>query len=314
MSVKNGSYYGIIAHALGIYTCFLGYGIIQEKLITKSYNGVLFTNFVFLTFFQNMIAVLVSFIICTVTKKRLHIRHPNPLPSYIKVSALQFISGQLAYKSLKYINYPTLIIGKSCKLIPLVLMNFLLYKKKFHLRKYISILMTTAGVLSFMLFEDKTCTARKNSALGLALLIANLLCDGTINSLQGNLFAKHRIHSLHMMYYNNLISMIITFLYLYFTNKFIEGVVYMKCASLFTDMVLYSFLQVIGQLFIYSTIENYGSVTLATINVSRKIVSILISLILFKHKLNLMQWISILTVFASFGFEFLEKNDDKKQI
>ncbi|KAM0687652.1 UDP-galactose transporter [Conglomerata obtusa] len=304
--------FGIIFHALGIYGCFLAYGVLQEKLTTSKYNGFQFTNFVFLTFCQNLTGALVSYIVSSTLKKKLTLRHPNPLPSYIKISILQFISSQLAYRSLNYINYPTLIIGKSCKLIPLVLMNFILYKKKFHLRKYISILLTTVGVLAFMLFEDKTHTARKNSFVGLILLVINLLCDGTINSLQENLFKKHRIHSLHMMFYNNLISMVFTFTMLNITGKFKEGIVMMRFGNLLSDVVVYCLLQVVGQLFIYSTIERYGGVTLATINVSRKIISIVISLVWFKHQLNLMQWISILTVFASFGMEFLEKKHNKK--
>lgn len=302
-----------LIHVAGIYICFLTYGILAEKISTKcSFKPYLFTSLI-----QSFNGTIIAFFISKVTKRPLHIRHPNPIPKYIKISMLHIIGGHLAYESLKYINYPTLIIGKSCKLIPLVLMNFLLYKKKFHFRKYISILLTTVGVLSFIIFEDKTCESKKNSFVGLIFLIGNLLIDGTINSLQDNLFTAHKIHSFHMMFYSNLINFIFIFLYLNspFTNELGNTLSFIKVnPSVLFDIILFSVSQCIGQIFIYSTIENYGSVTLATINVSRKIVSILISLLWFNHKLNLMQWVSILTVIMSIAMEVLEKRHVKKTI
>ena len=58
-----------------------------------------------------------------------------------------------------------------------------------------------------------------------------------------------------------------------------------------------------AQLFIYTTIENYGSFTTTTITISRKFVSVLLSVIIFQHILQWNQWLGIICVFTGLGIQ-----------
>jgi UDP-galactose transporter B1 len=108
------------------------------------------------------------------------------LPWYLLLSIFQCLASPFGYESLKYIDYPTHILGKSCKLIPVMLMNFVLYGKIYSLKKYLIVLLITVGVSCFTLLQPKKSGKPTNNSLyGLMLLMVNLLIDGATNSTQG---------------------------------------------------------------------------------------------------------------------------------
>merc|ERR1719341_2467404 len=53
-------------------------------------------------------------------------------------------------KALSWVNYPTQVIGKSCKPIPVMVLGVLIGRKKYPALKYLFILMIVAGVALFM--------------------------------------------------------------------------------------------------------------------------------------------------------------------
>ena len=59
----------------------------------------------------------------------------------------------------------------------------------------------------------------------------------------------------------------------------------------------------LAQIFIFTAIEVHGSFRTTVCTISRKFVSVLISVVLFQHKLNFVQWIGVLDVFAGLGIQ-----------
>jgi drug/metabolite transporter (DMT)-like permease len=55
--------------------------------------------------------------------------------------------------SLKYVNYPTQVLGKSCKPIPVMLLAVLFRKKRYPISKYIIVFLIVCGVALF-LYKD----------------------------------------------------------------------------------------------------------------------------------------------------------------
>merc|ERR1740128_152145 len=53
-------------------------------------------------------------------------------------------------KALSWVNYPTQVVGKSCKPIPVMVLGVLVGRKRYPLLKYLFILMIVAGVAMFM--------------------------------------------------------------------------------------------------------------------------------------------------------------------
>ncbi len=74
------------------------------------------------------------------------------LARYVAIAALQSTASQLVFLSLRYISYPTLTLAKSCKLVPVLIMNVVLYRRKFAAYKYAVVGLVTLGIWLFMAF------------------------------------------------------------------------------------------------------------------------------------------------------------------
>jgi len=101
-----------------------------------------------------------------------------------------------------------------------------------------------------------------------------------------------------MMFFVNLISVILTLTSLIFNNTLFECLLFMKRHQIFAMHVFAtSVCSSIGQLFIFSTIEEFGPVVFTIIMTMRQAFSILLSCIFYGHQLN---WFSIAGINIAF--------------
>ena len=252
------------------------------------------------------------------------------LKSYAFISLVSSMASPFGFLSLSHISFPTLLLGKSCKLVPVMVMNIVLYRRKFPLYKYLVVAMVTGGIWAFMLFKESPAGshAKKgvetSSMLGLGLLGMNLLLDGVVNSTQDEVFKTFKIQGPQMMLFMNIFSTIITSAVLIFPTSLtpeilvptspIPGETHLNALtavlsfiashpSVTFDILLFSLTGAIGQLFIFLTLSLYGSLTLVTITVTRKMMTMLLSVFLFDHSLTFGQWGAVGIVFAAIGIE-----------
>jgi len=78
-----------------------------------------------------------------------------------------------------------------------------------------------------------------------------------------------------------------------------------------------SILQVLGQVSIYYVISNFKQHMFPLISTTRKVLTVLLSIFIFGHHVNGLQWFSILLVFGGLAYELYEelqgKHDKKKE-
>ena len=92
-----------------------------------------------------------------------------------------------------------------------MLMNVLIYRRKFAPYKYAVVLLVTTGISMFTLLKKTSkVSATTDSSFGLSLLLANLVIDGLVNSSQDALFSKFKINGTQMMFWMNLASSVVT--------------------------------------------------------------------------------------------------------
>ena len=121
-------------------------------------------------------------------------RYVSPLLlQYLLVSALQSTASWLSIVALRHLSFPAITLAKSSKLVPVLVMNVLLYRRHFAAYKYVVVALVTLGVWMFMALGSKTSPGgvRGNSVLGMVLLAIHLLLDGTTNSTQDEVFATY---------------------------------------------------------------------------------------------------------------------------
>lgn len=71
--------------------------------------------------------------------------------SYYAVCSLTYLVAMVSSnKALTWVSYPTQVVGKSCKPIPVMVLGVLLGRKRYPLLKYLFILLIVVGVALFM--------------------------------------------------------------------------------------------------------------------------------------------------------------------
>ncbi|GAA5857296.1 hypothetical protein JCM8547_002205 [Rhodosporidiobolus lusitaniae] len=375
---QNNSLVQLAVCVGGIYGSFLVWALCQERLSTTPYlstgtfptsdkfRSVLFVNTV-----QSFFSVLSAFAFLTFTKKRPGVSwrsvlglpsstaRPEPrkgknqldlndtdakqsssrlLRLYAFVALIASSAAPFGFLALSHISFPTLLLGKSCKLVPVMLMNILLYRRKFPLHKYALVALVTAGIWAFMAFQPakagKASGRESSSILGLVLLGVNLLLDGVVNATQDHIFSSFTLDGPQMMFFMNVFATLFTFGALLFpfsltpsfllpvsaaggnaqhANELSSALSFIAShPSVKLDILLFGLTGSIGQLFIFATLSLYGSLTLVTITVTRKMMTMLLSVFVFDHKLAKGQWAGVAMVFGAVAMEAVVARKEKK--
>ena len=146
----------VILYALGIFVCYFYYGIFQEK-ITRTHFGPdreLFTC----TFTLVLIQCIVNAVFAKAMMKTF-LKQPRDTTThrFYAACALTYLTAMVSSNmALQHVNYPTQVIGKSCKPIPVMILGVLLGRKSYSLLKYMLVMMIVIGVGVFMYKDNGT--------------------------------------------------------------------------------------------------------------------------------------------------------------
>ncbi|RXW23411.1 hypothetical protein EST38_g2466 [Candolleomyces aberdarensis] len=259
---------------------------------------------------------------------------------YLQCSVFITCAAPFGFAALSYISYPAMVLGKSCKLVPVMIMNVLMYRRKFAPHKYLVVFMVTTGITIFMGFggEKKKGGGGSHSSsgnnlsqtpyanvIGITYLLINLALDGAINSTQDEIFSRHKVTGQQMMLWINLfctgISSLLSVLplpYIPVIHPSSDGQTELAGAlafirshpSIVLPLARFALTGALGQLFIFETLQHFGSLTLVTITLTRKLFTMLLSVVVYKHKLTPGQWLGAAVVFAGISVEAFVKRKD----
>jgi solute carrier family 35 (UDP-galactose transporter), member B1 len=96
--------------------------------------------------------------------------------------------------ALFYVNYPTQVIVKSCKMIPVMASSVLIHGKRYPPAAYFRVVMVTIGIIMFTFFKkaSKVKEGAQTQLIGLALAFLSLTMDGFVSPNQEALFSKYK--------------------------------------------------------------------------------------------------------------------------
>lgn len=304
---------------------------------------------VFLNTVQSIFAALVGYLyLCFDTPKGS--QTPPIIPTrrilipLLLVAITSSLASPFGYASLAHIDYITFILAKSCKLLPVMFLHITLFQKRYPLYKYLVVLAVTSGVAVFTLHagsakahskpsKASTNTDRK-STWGLLLLGVNLLFDGLTNTTQDYIFQTFQPYKgPQMMCANNLFSTLIMFTYLALSpylvhtrigvylgmdlaaggsGEFAAALAFMgRHPGVWYDVLGFAVCGAVGQVFIFYTLSIFSSLLLVTITVTRKMLTMILSVIWFGHRLGEKQWLGVALVFGGIGVEGMINRREK---
>ncbi|OJJ47663.1 hypothetical protein ASPZODRAFT_1740252 [Penicilliopsis zonata CBS 506.65] len=264
------------------------------------------------------------------------------------VSISSSLASPFGYASLSHIDYLTFILAKSCKLLPVMFLHLAIFRKRYPLYKYGVVLLVTLGVATFTLHHPGTskkvaASAAKSqsgsSAYGIFLLSVNLLLDGLTNTTQDHVFTSPHLYTRftgpQMMVAQNVLSTLLTTAYLVAMPCLSSNSTLMALLPLpippstqtelssaisflsrhpeaFREVLGFAACGAVGQLFIFYTLSKFSSLLLVTVTVTRKMLTMLLSVFWFGHSLSLGQWLGIGLVFGGIGAEAVVQRQEKK--
>ena len=176
--------------------------------------------------------------------------------SYYAICSFTYLLAMVSSnKALSWVNYPTQVVGKSCKPIPVMILGVLVGRKSYPLLKYLFILMIVVGVALFM-YKDKggasgVPTGESILGVGELLLVLSLTCDGLTGAVQERMKTEHKTKSGHMMMSMNKWSIMYLGIALAITGEGFEFISFIKRhPSVIWQLATFSGASALGQFFI----------------------------------------------------------------
>ena len=303
-NAKGSRNFRFQACAVGIFGFFFYFGILQEKITKGKYgegdNQETFTfsmSLVFLLCVTNYLyAVIVSALVPEGKKD-------NTKSYYYAASSLTYLVAMVtSNKALMWVNYPTQVVSKSCKPIPVMILGVLIGRKKYPLLKYLFVIMIVIGVVLFMYKHEQTKRDLEDEGLvgiGEILLLVSLSCDGLTGALQERMKAEHNTKSGPMMKAMNKWAVFYLGIALVWSGEIWEFIAFVgRHPSIVWQLASVSIASALGQYFIFMCVSEFGPLPCSLITTTRKFFTVLGSVIFFGNHLIERQWFGAVLVFA----------------
>merc|ERR1719352_512177 len=242
-----------------------------------------------------------------------------PLWKYLAISFSNVYASTCQYEALKYVSFPVQMLGKSFKMMPVMIWGMAVSGKRFSVTDWMIAFAVTGGVVEFLMTGPISSQSDQGiSSYGLALLGGFLALDGFTSTFQEKLFKEHTTTKYNQMLYINLGSCVISSFTLVASGRLSEALGFASAHPLFVqDAMSLSAAAVACQWFIYSQVKEFGALVFAaTMNV-RQVVSILISYAKYGHSITMLQIVGLIIIFGALFYKsfsgLLLAKDEKKE-
>lgn len=321
----------------GVYTFFILFGIAQERVNTREYggdgeraSGERMTHTLVLIFLQCLTNVCFAAGALRVAGGAALRPHVEPL-SLAKMAGTYIGAMFCSNAALRFISYPTQVLVKSCKMVPVMIANLLMGTRTYSLATKLRVALLTVGICAFLVGRSREHApepgdvpepaghaAHANGgagsdeghmqATGLALALASLVCDGYTGGAQDRLVRAVRPTAHQLMMWMNVWASGLLAVLLLLSGQGVAGARFVaRHPEVLQDLGLFCLSSALGQNFIFFSIARFGALPTTVITTTRKFFTILASVLWFGHPLSGVQWCAIAIVFAALGGELSGK-------
>ena len=317
MSEKNTglpSSVKLIVGAGGIYAAFLYYGSLQEDVFRyTAADGSSFKAAWFLQVLEALANVVVGFLGMQLSGMTAGIpKQMFAISGAAQVSAKACTSLALA----NGLSFPVATLAKSGKMAPVMAGSLILGGATYSLREYVQVLAIIGGTAVVSMGKKKGSSS--NSSIGVAYIILSLVLDGVTAGFQKRLKSETakagvKPKPYDFMFWTNFFMAITAIVIAGALGEIQSGMGFcLDNPEILTKILYFAICSAVGQSFIFYTIANFDPLVLSTITTTRKIFSVLLSIFLKGHSLNLMGWSGIALACSRIISELLAHAEKKK--
>ncbi|XP_049860628.1 adenosine 3'-phospho 5'-phosphosulfate transporter 2 [Schistocerca gregaria] len=297
----------VVICSVGVFGFYLLYGYLQELIFTldgfKPYGWYLtLVQFAYYTVFG-----FVETSVKNVTRK-------IPIKTYLLLAMLTLGTMGFSNSSLGYLNYPTQVIFKCCKLIPVLIGSILIQHKRYGLLDFAAAGCMCLGLTLFTLADSQV--SPKFSVLGVCMISCALLCDAAIGNVQEKSMKQYKAANSEVVLYSYSIGFLYLLSVMFFTGDLHKGINFCSEHPLETYgyALLFSVSGYLGIQIVLTLVRTSGAFAAATVTTCRKAVSIIISFMFFDKPFTFQYvWSGMLVVLGIY-INVYSKNRGKTDI
>jgi adenosine 3'-phospho 5'-phosphosulfate transporter B2 len=293
--------------AFGLHVSFSIWGLLQERMLTFPYDGDYFVYSFGLVFITRVGGLLLSAVLMFVNKEEWV---QTPLYEYAFPSVANILSSWCQYEALKYVSFPTQMLAKAFKLVPVMLMGKFLHEKCYETYEYVCAATIGFGIYLFLESSeniqfgyDSFGRVEESGAwlCGVVLLILFLFFDSFTAQWQTRMFEiQINMSPLQMMFVINAFSAVFSLITLLHQEELMSTFNFLyEHPLMMLHMTLFFIFSTIGQLYIFYTVKHFGAVVFSIIMSLRILLSIVLSCVVYSHPVTEMGGLSIVIVFGA---------------
>lgn len=286
-------------------------GIAQEYLFVQ-YDD--FDYGFFLTLVQFLFYSAASFVMLRKQKKAQLMKafvvektQMNLTLSYLLLGTLMMAGVGLGNESMNYLNFPTKMLFKSSKLLVAMAIGFLITGKRYNRLDYIASFSLVFGL--FTLYNANTSASVKFEFKGVFLIACALASDSISANLQEKILQQGGQSPLELVFYSHAIGSIYLLLVCMITGQLTGAIAFcLRNPAALLIMLAYCILCFIGVQFVHTMTKLYGILATLTATSTRKVLSILISYLIFPKPFLFSHFLAIVLVFTGVFLRIYNKN------
>jgi len=227
------------------------------------------------------------------------------------------MSSWSQYASLRYVSFPVQTVFKSSKIIPVMIMGRLLKGTSYPYSQYAEAFLITVGVAIFSVSSKSSDSDTSTEIVGLLFMCMYICFDCFTSQWQDKVYVKYgrqNIDPYQMMLGVNSSAILMTTAGLIAGGDIPKILEFFKAnPSVFQYNVITAITSATGQLFIYTTIKEFGPIVFTVIMTTRQMISICISSIIFGHTMGVISLCGAMIVFGVLFYQIRRKYNARQQ-
>lgn len=295
--------------AAGLIISFCIWALLQERILTHSYDGDYFVYSYGLVFFTRIGGLILSSILMQYYSAEMQ-WVSTPLVEFSFPSVANMLSSWCQYEALKYVSFPTQVLAKALKLVPIMLMGKFMHNKTYETYEYVCAATIGFGIYLFLsssedleLGQDMWGNLEDTRGVycGIFLLMMFLVIDSFTAQWQKRMFdLKKEMSPVQMMLIMNAFSSAFSFITLVHQEELYSVFNFVAThPAIIPHLLLFTLCATVGQIYIFYTVKHFGAVVFSIIMSTRILFSIILSCIVYSHPVRELGVVGMITVFSA---------------
>lgn len=277
-----------------VFVLYIIYGIFQELIFAlpgmKPFG-------LYITFIQFLIYSVLS-----ISEMMLYngsIIRKIPFWLYFQLAFYTVATMGFSNASVGYLNYPTQVIFKCCKLIPVLIGGIIIQKKRYDLLDFLAAALMSVGLIIFSLVDNKI--SPNFDLRGYIMISLALVADAIIGNVQEKAMKTYAASNNEVVLYSYSIGSIYIFAIILLSGDMIDSFDFFAKHPIKTYgfISIYSLVGYLGVNVVLTLVRVVGALMAVTVTTMRKAVTIILSFYFFAKPFSIEYvWAGLIVLFA----------------